>query len=554
MMSEFEEVRCPKRNDHLPLCYRLTEDSPLATIFAEGPSHLVRYANPAFCRIIGKAAGTMVGRPFAEAVPEEAQTACAALLDRVYQSGQAQTLADQKHFPSSPTPTYWSYTAWAIREEEEPPSGVIVQVSDTTQATLLRHQWEKTSQEVKEVNQQLLIAALREQELAEAAAVAKQELHQAQKMEGIGRLAGGIAHDFNNLLTAILGFTELAGETLQPDDEVQSYLHNIHKAAERATTLTAQLLAFARKQIIAPKVVDINALIQDVDKMLSRLIGEHIELSIVPSPEAGQVKIDPGQFGQVLINLVVNARDAMPEGGKITLKTANVIVEEDKPHQHPRVGPGDYAVLSVSDTGTGIPEELLDHLFEPFFTTKGQGKGTGLGLATCYGIVAQSGGHIHVESKIGKGTVFTIYLPRMQETVIPIKREDLTGVPQGSETLFLVEDEPLVRYIGATGLRHLGYTVLEAENGVDALLLVDRYTDVIDLLITDVVMPQMGGRELAERFREIRPDVPVIYTSGYTDTAIVHEGVLEPGLAFLQKPFTPAALAHKVREVLDGTE
>jgi PAS domain S-box-containing protein len=532
----------------LHLCRSVTENSPLPMVAVEGITHIVSYVNPAFCRLAAKEADDLIGNPFAEVVPEGERNGCLALLDRVYRTGNTESLADQEHTAAASTPAYWSYTMWAVLAPDGRIAGVMIHVTDTTEATLAHQHREKMSQKIQEINQELLISGIRQHELAEVAASSQRQLFQAQKMESIGRLAGGIAHDFNNLLTAILGFTELAEESLRPDDEVQEYLHSIQKAAERAAMLTSQLLAFARKQIVEPKIVNLNILIRDIDKMLRRLIGEHIELTLVLQPDLGHSRIDPGQFGQVLINLVVNARDAMPGGGRITIQTANVTWKESE-ERRPGAA-GDYVLLTVSDTGTGIDPEMQTHLFEPFFTTKEQGKGTGLGLATCYGIVQQSRGHIQVDSMPGQGTTLSIYLPREAEATLPAPQEAASALPPATGTILLVEDEPMVRAIGAQILRRQGYTVFEAENGSEALRWIDDYGGEIDLLVTDMVMPKMGGRELADRLHVTRPHLKVLYTSGYTNDAIIHQGILDPGLAFLQKPFLPVALAQKVREVL----
>ncbi|HLK57532.1 MAG TPA: PAS domain S-box protein [Chthonomonadaceae bacterium] len=381
----------------------------------------------------------------------------------------------------------------------------------------------------------------------------EEQLNQAQKMESIGRLAGGVAHDFNNILTAILGYTELAEAEMSPNLPAYGFLQNVRTAGERATALTRQLLAFARKQIIAPKVLRLNDLILDVSRLLRRLIGEHIELVVLPTHNLHSVRVDPGQMEQVLINLVVNARDAMPHGGKITIETHNVVLDEVYARQRPEVTPGPYALLAISDTGGGIAPEIQSHIFEPFFTTKEIGKGTGLGLATCYGIVKQNGGHIWVYSEPGQGTSFKIYLPCTEEESLPSSPpEILSTLPHGSETILLVEDEELVRGIAAQTLRTQGYRVVEASNGSEALRLAQEMTGEIHLLITDVVMPQMGGAELAQRLQALRPVMKILFTSGYTDNAIVHHGRLDPGVHFLSKPFMPVAFAHKVRAVLDA--
>jgi CheY-like chemotaxis protein len=369
-------------------------------------------------------------------------------------------------------------------------------------------------------------------------------------MEGIGRLAGGIAHDFNNLLTAIIGFTELAKESIPPEDAVQDYLDSIAKASERAAALTAQLLTFARKQVIPPQIVNVNALILDIGKMLERIIGGNIELVLLPMPDVKQVRIDPGQLGQVLVNLVVNARDAMPAGGKVTIETSSVTVDQEYADQHGELTPGTYALLAVTDTGTGISEEALPHLFEPFFTTKNPGKGTGMGLATCYGIVKQGGGCIQIANLTPTGTTVQIFLPQIEEPTTQRPQETGSLSLQGTEVILLVEDEPMVREVGASLLRQRGYTVIEAANGPEAIRLIHDYPGKIDLMLTDMVMPQMSGMELAARVRVSNPQIKILHTSGYTGNTLSGHAGHDPDFMFLQKPFASADLAKKVREVL----
>jgi|SRR5579871_2441263 len=380
----------------------------------------------------------------------------------------------------------------------------------------------------------------------------EEQLLQAQKIESIGRLAGGVAHDFNNLLTVISGHTELAMEELGADASVLEHLRVIQQAEQRAADLTRQLLAFARKQVIAPQIINLNDLTRDMQKLLLRLLGENIELVTLLDPALGHVHVDPGQFEQILVNLAVNARDAMPEGGKLTLETTNITLDAEYAQQHPSVLPGAYVMLAVSDTGAGMEEAIQEHIFEPFFTTKEQGKGTGLGLATVYGIVKQSGGHIWLYSEIGRGSTFKIYLPRVNETerAAPLQEETSAHAP-GAETILVVEDEPALRTLAATALQKRGYTVLEAAHGAQALQMAKDYPETIHLLVTDVIMPQMGGKELVTQLQSLRPDLKILYTSGYTDDAIVQHGMLEAGVAFLQKPFTPSQLIRKVREVMD---
>ncbi|MGQ9552557.1 MAG: PAS domain S-box protein [Anaerolineae bacterium] len=381
----------------------------------------------------------------------------------------------------------------------------------------------------------------------------EQQLQHAQRMESIGRLAGGVAHDFNNLLTAIIGHANFALEELPSTHPVREDIAQVLAVAERASNLTRQLLAFSRRQIISPKVISLNDLILDMDKMLRRLIGEDIELVTIPAPDLLPTRVDPGQMEQVLVNLVVNSRDAMPHGGKLTMETGNVFLDEEYTRTHAGVTPGQYVMMAISDTGAGMTEEVKQHLFEPFFTTKEVGKGTGLGLATVYGIVRQHQGHIWIYSEPGEGTTFKIYLPAAEEPAQKLPRRDEVGyLPLGNETVLVVEDEPTVRRVAARILREQGYTVLEAANAHEALRLSQEHAGPIHLLLTDVVMPQMGGRELAARLKAVRPETLVLYVSGYTNNAIVHHGVLDEGTAFLQKPFTATALVRRVRDLLDG--
>ncbi len=381
----------------------------------------------------------------------------------------------------------------------------------------------------------------------------EQHLRQAQKMEAIGRLAGGVAHDFNNLLTVINGYSEFLLGRLPPGDPARDALREIHKAGGRAATLTRQLLAFSRRQILAPVVLDLNAIITGLEKVLRSLIGEDIDFRTHLAPDLGRVRADPGQVEQVLVALALTARDAMPRGGELVLETRSIDLDNDHARAHPEARPGAYALILVRDTGYGMDAETRAHLFEPFFTTKEVGQGSGLGLAMVYGTVTQSGGHIEVHSEPGRGTTFAIYLPRLPELAPAIESgSGVRRLPQGRETVLLVEDEDGVRMLARLVLQTNGYTVLEARNGREALALAEGDPRRIDLLVTDVVMPQMSGREVADRLQALRPGLRVLFISGYADDAIVHHGVLESGLSFLQKPFTPAALARKIREILDA--
>jgi PAS domain S-box-containing protein len=376
---------------------------------------------------------------------------------------------------------------------------------------------------------------------------------QAQKMEAIGRLAGGIAHDFNNLLTVIGGYCGLVQADLPKGSLVEAQVGEIARAAKQAAALTTQLLAFSRKQVLIPQVVDTNALVGALEKIVGRVVGEDVELRTFLHPGTGNFRADPGQIEQALMNLVVNARDAMPAGGKLTIETSMRVFDEAYAREHADVKPGEYVRIAVSDTGVGMDREVLSHIFEPFFTTKEQGKGTGLGLSTVYGIVKQSDGHITCYSEPGKGTTFTIYFPRTAEGRAAVSPSLPGTAPQrGTETILLVEDEEAVRGFARTVLERNGYRVLEAAGGIDALAALAAREYEVDLLVTDVVMPRMSGKELARSLAQISPSVKVLYVSGYTGNAVVHGSILDPGADFLQKPFSSRELLAKVRELLDA--
>lgn len=429
----------------------------------------------------------------------------------------------------------------------------------------LEHKVQERTAQLEEANRQLetlsqshaLKRSLAEKERTDALEALRdteKQLLQSQKLEAVGRLAGGVSHDFNNLLTVILGYSDITKRNLADSDPLQRNVDEIIKASERAASLTRQLLAFSRKQVMQPKVFDMNTVVNDLGKMLRRMIGEDIELRVNSATDLGNIKADPVQVEQVIMNLIVNARDAMPKGGKLSIETANVYLDESYSREHVSVTPGDYVMLAISDTGIGMDEQTRQHIFEPFFTTKEQGKGTGLGLSMVYGIVKQSGGNIWVYSEKGRGTTFKLYFPRVTAEAEEYRRAaNMLEVPGGSETILLVEDAELVRTLARQVLETAGYRVFEASSADAAIRICDRINgDRIDLLLTDVVMPGMSGNDMSRIILVKQPGMPVLYMSGYTDDAIVQHGMLEAGINFLQKPFTPVALAMKVREVLDA--
>ncbi len=379
------------------------------------------------------------------------------------------------------------------------------------------------------------------------------QLRQAQKMEAVGQLAGGVAHDFNNLLSVVLGYSDMMLADLAPGDPVRGDVEEIRRAGTRASDLTRQLLMFSRQQVVAPRVLDLNDVLASVDTMLRRLLGEDVDFTLVPGASLGHVRADPGSIEQVIVNLAVNARDAMPVGGKLTIGTANVVLDEEYATVHHGVSPGAYVMLSVSDTGCGMDKATLARIFEPFFTTKAKGKGTGLGLATAFGIVQQSGGTIWVYSEVGLGTTFKIYLPRIDEDVDDSRPSVVPTTLRGTETILLVEDEDQVRDVARGILLRHGYAVIEARSAGEAILLSEQEAGPIHLLLSDVVMPQMSGPALAKRLALSRPQMKVLCMSGYTDDAAIRHGVIEAEFAYLQKPLTVEVLTRRVRDVLDSS-
>jgi PAS domain S-box-containing protein len=378
------------------------------------------------------------------------------------------------------------------------------------------------------------------------------QLRHSQKMEAVGRLAGSVAHDFNNLLSVILGYSSMLLSDLKPVDPIRGDIDMIRIAGEKAAGLTRQLLAFSRQQVLAPRVLDLNEVVQGSEQMLTRLLGEDIELVMRYESSLSLVRVDPGQIDQVVMNLCLNARDAMPNGGKLTVETSDVVLDESYAAKHFDVTTGPYVMLAVSDTGCGMDQETQSHIFEPFFTTKGPGKGTGLGLSTVFGIVRQSNGHIWVYSEPGKGSSFKIYLPRAAGQEIDLEEFVVPMTLDGTETILLVEDQDEVRRVAREILVRRGYQVIAAQSAGEALLASERHPSIIHLLLTDVIMPQMSGRELAQRLLPLRPEMKVLYMSGYTDNAIVYHGILDSGLPYVQKPLVPETLARRVREVLDS--
>jgi signal transduction histidine kinase len=574
--------------DDAPDFRRVFESLPGAYLVLD-PTYRIVAASDDYARATRTTREALVGRGIFDAFPDNPENPTAdgvrqlrASLDRVVLNRVRDTMAVQHYDIPRPEAEgggfeerHWSPINTPVFRADGSLGWIIHRVEDVTEFVLLRERGKemeaeiyRRAQEIQSANERLReakaalerLVAERTAELAEANVALRQEMdqsaqleeqmRQAQKLEAVGRLAGGVAHDFNNLLTIITGYAEVLMDAVPQEHPDHEFVVEIGKAAARAATLTRQLLAFSRQQVLEPKLLDLNEVVRQTDKMLSRLIGEDLLLSLSLADRLGRVKADPGQIDQVLMNLVVNARDAMPKGGRLTIETCNVELDTGYTQYHLEVEAGPYVMLAVSDTGVGMDPDTRGRIFEPFFTTKPAGTGTGLGLSTVFGIVKQSGGHIYVYSEPGQGSTFKIYLPVAKGE--PPVAEPTVGpqAPSGTETLLLVEDDDAVRAVTRLALERSGYTVLEAASGREAIAMAEHHSGRIDLLISDVVMPEIGGREVAEAITEARPQTKVLYLSGYTDDAVVRHGILRAEVAFLQKPFTPAALARKVRKVL----
>ncbi len=477
-----------------------------------------------------------------------------ASLNRVVQHRVADAMPVQKYDIRRPLSEgggfeerYWSPVNSPVFGQRNELAYIIHRVEDVTEFVRVK----QFGSEQQKLSEELRMRTERME--AEVYSRAKQlEEANRKRLESLGRLAGGIAHDFNNLLSVILGYTRLVQERIFSEPPLGHWLEQIEQAAENAATLTRQLLAYTRQQVLEPKVLSLNSALEKIEPLLRRLIGEDIDLQIRLDSQLGRVKADPGQLEQVIMNLAINARDAMPNGGRLVIETSNAELDESYARQHSSVTPGDYVVLSVSDTGVGIDKATQERIFEPFFTTKERGKGTGLGLATVYGIVKQSGGHIWFYSEVGMGATFRVYLPRTQEALpAPTPFHTAAHASGGSETILLVEDQPMLRELMHTVLARAGYTVLSAENPDQALEIAAAHPRRIHLLLSDVILPGMNGRVFAEQLQKKRPEAKVLFVSGYTEDIILHHGTLEAGTSFLPKPFTQETLGRKIREVLD---
>ncbi len=516
---------------------RLFESSQDGILILDAATGRVDDANPFLAELLGYSRGEMVGRTVGELSPFKDIVSNQAMLDRLQQNGYVR----YDNLPLETKDGRKIAVEFVSNVYQAGHRNVIqCNIRDITEHTRMKQQVHVLDRELKQV--------VVKHQLMEA------QFIEAQKMEVVGQLASGVAHDFNNILAVISGCNDLISFDLGADSPLREYTEEIRHASQRAVGLTRQLLVVSRKQIVEPVVLDLNEVVKDLDKMLRRLVHEHIEMTVVPGQQIGHVKADSGYVGQVVMNLVVNARDAMPSGGRLTIATHNVTLHEDDVRAHPGASPGSYVMLSVSDTGTGMTDEVKAHLFEAFFTTKLPGKGTGLGLTTCRTIAQQFGGHIDVFSEVGKGTTFKFYLPRVEQPLEITAGPVTTGpLPHGTETLLVVEDDPSVRHLACNILKAQGYEVLSASNGQDALHVAREHKgSPIRLVVSDVIMPVMGGKVMAEWLKTTYPDLKILFTSGYANDASGRSELPEAGVGYLSKPYTPASFTCKVRAMLDN--
>jgi PAS domain S-box-containing protein len=492
------------------------ERSPIGILMGTPDGRITR-ANPAVERMLGYSATELTKMTFSELTAPEDRGRHEFLVQSAPSNHPHGYRVEQRYRHKDGLTTWGEATVTLVRDESGQASFVLVLVQDISERRALQDQ-----------------------------------LFQAQKMESIGRLAGGVAHDFNNLLTAILGYAEVLAEEVRGNAQARGFVEEIQQAGTRAASLTAQLLAFARRQVVTRRILDLNQIVEEAGRMLHRLLGRTIETELRLAPDLWEVDADPNQLQQIIVNMAVNARDAMPRGGRLVIETANDTLEETRARVDALFG--DYVRLSISDTGEGMPPDVVAHIFEPFFTTKEQGKGTGLGLAMCHGIVTQNGGQIRVMTERRRGTTFHVYLPRARRAQTAAARRELATAPlqDVGRLVLLAEDEAPVRTLAARVLKRGGFRVLEAKDGGEALRLAEAHADEIDLLLTDVTMPVLGGRELAERFRHVCPGAKILFMSGHPESVIAHNGVLDPGVAYVAKPFTPDQISTRVRDVLAG--
>ena len=552
-----EEQQIDHRLAERNLLRAIVDNAPVGIAVQSSPNLAYEFVNPAGRAMFPELSlrGKTPSEVFPD-VPPEMDLSRLTLLD-----GKLRMVVD-KPFPirrrpdSPPEQAYLTASYVPLRSTTGEVEAVLDIFYETTEQVVARRQLEALAEERAELLRRAQSELEERRRTEHALAAAEEQLRHAQKMEAVGRLAAGIAHDFNNVLSVVLSYASMLMQDLAQADPMRADLEEMKLAAERAVDLTRQLLAFSRQQVLQPRLVDLSEFVERMARVLRRLVGESVAISIIPSRDPVWVNVDVGQIEQVIMNVVVNARDAMADGGHLTVETATVDLGVEYASHHAGVQPGRYALLAISDTGAGMDKETVAHIFEPFFTTKEKGKGTGLGLSTVFGIVKQSQGHLSVCSEPGRGTTFKIYLPRTNEVDVRPSAPQTASPPslRGSETVLLVEDEDSLRVLARGILSRSGHAVLDAANAGEALLLAERHPGEIHLLLTDLVMPMMSGRELADRLSTIRPDMRVLYMSGYTDNSIGHDGVLDPGVCFLEKPLTPEKLMRKVREVLSAAD